>query len=93
MRHPLIIAALALGACAATDAATEQGMTECNAEPAQFAVGQAYNDALAAKAREAAGATAVRRLAPGQMVTMEFRADRLNLETDDKGVVIAVRCG
>lgn len=93
MRHPLILAALALGACAATGATPEQAMTECNADPAQFAIGQAHTDALADKARKAAGAKVVRRLVPGQVVTMEFSPERLNLETDEKGVVVAVRCG
>lgn len=65
----------------------------CDAAKAQFAVGQAYGEALAERARAAAGATLVRALRPGQMVTTEFRGDRLNLEVDAGGKVIAARCG
>jgi Peptidase inhibitor I78 family len=65
----------------------------CDVTKAQFAVGQTYSDALAEQARAAAGAKIVRRLVPGQMVTMEFSAERLNLETDGSGKVAAVRCG
>lgn len=65
----------------------------CDVTKAQFAVGQPYSDALAEQARAAAGAKIVRRLVPGQMVTMEFSAERLNLETGGSGKVAAVRCG
>ena len=65
----------------------------CDATKAQFAVGQAYSASLAEQARAAAGARIVRRLVPGQMVTLEFSAERLNLDTDDSGKVAAVRCG
>ncbi len=30
---------------------------------------------------------------PGEMVTMEFRADRLTIEVDEAGTITAVRCG
>lgn len=65
----------------------------CDAAKAQFAVGQTYSDALAEQARAAAGAKIVRQLLPGQTVTMEFRGDRLNLETGEGGRVVSVRCG
>ena len=65
----------------------------CDATKAQFAVGQAYSDSLAEQARAAAGAKIVRRLVPGQMVTMEYSAERLNLDTDAGGKVTGVRCG
>ena len=65
----------------------------CDAAKAEFAVGQAYSDSLAEQARAAAGAKIVRRLVPGQMVTLEFSGERLNLDTDASGKVAAVRCG
>lgn len=73
-------------------APSEESMM-CDAAKAQFAVGQTYSDALAEQARAAAGAKIVRQLLPGQAVTMEFRADRLNLESGDGGRVVSVRCG
>lgn len=65
----------------------------CNAAKAQFAVGQTYSDALAEQARAAAGAKVVRQLLPGQAITMEFNAQRLNLESGGDGRVVSVRCG
>lgn len=67
--------------------------TMCDAAKAQFAVNQTYSDTLAAEAKAAAGAKIVRQLLPGQAITMEFNAERLNLETDGSGKVAAVRCG
>lgn len=65
----------------------------CDAAKAQFAVGQTYSDALAEQARTAAGAKVVRQLLPGQAITMEFNAQRLNLESGGDGRVVSVRCG
>lgn len=35
----------------------------------------------------------VRVLAPDSMMTMDYRTDRLNVRTDDKGIVTAFFCG
>ncbi len=96
MRYAAIAGLILLHGCAPTvagDGRIEQGAAACDATKAQFAVGQSYSGALAGRARQAAGAKIVRRLVPGQVVTMEFSPERLNLETDDKGIVIAARCG
>ena len=77
----------------ATPAAQERTNRECHAEPAQFAVGQPYTPELAEKVRVASGSTVVRALRPGQVVTMEFRFDRVSLHLDDKDTVTMVTCG
>ena len=77
----------------ATPAPTEETTVQCDAGKAQFAVGQNYTDELTAKAQAATGAKIVRRLVPGQAVTMEFNGERLNIETDAGGVIVSVRCG
>lgn len=56
-------------------------------------VGKPGTSVLAAEARDAAGAATVRWLRPGQVVTMEFRDDRLNIELDAANRVIRARCG
>lgn len=94
---PLLAATLlALGACAAPPvpeppAATAPG--SCDASKAQFAVGQQPGLALQDQARERSGARIVRTLRPGQMVTMEYSGERLNLELDASGKIVRVRCG
>jgi len=65
----------------------------CNAEPAQRLVGEVYTPELGEEARVTAGARVERALRPGQIVTMEFRADRLSFTLDEKGRISAVSCG
>ncbi len=71
----------------ATTAAT------CDDSQAQWAVGKKVTEAEVEQARKDAGAETARTLKPDQMVTMEFLANRLNLNLDDAGLVTAVRCG
>ena len=35
----------------------------------------------------------LRILEPGSMVTMDYRADRLNIDTDEAGIITKVYCG
>ncbi len=65
----------------------------CNAQPAQFAVGQNSTASIMESARVRAGAQMARILRPGQMVTKEFNAQRLNLQVDANGRILAVNCG
>ncbi|MDG2524041.1 I78 family peptidase inhibitor [Stenotrophomonas sp. HITSZ_GD] len=74
-------------------ASTAPPVGECDASQLQSLVGQPLTDALSAQAREDAHAAQVRVLKPGEMVTMEFKGDRLNLEVDEKQVISGVRCG
>lgn len=60
---------------------------------AQFAMGQAASDPLLERARVAAGAEIARYLRPGQPVTLEFNASRLNLGLDDRDRVNSISCG
>jgi len=66
---------------------------QCDAQPAQFIVGQAINDPLAEQARAKAQALSVRLLGPGVIVTQEFEAQRLSIDVDGAGKVTRVRCG
>ena len=68
--------------------------TQCNADAAQSYIGQDASEATVAEAKAAAGATgAVRVIQPGQPVTMDFRADRLNVEVDDGNAIVRITCG
>jgi hypothetical protein len=66
---------------------------ECDAQSAQFAVGQPFNAPLGEQARVKARAERLRTVRPGQMVTMEFDARRLTIEIDAQEKVAAARCG
>ena len=65
----------------------------CNAARAQSLVGRPATSALAAEALRLTGAGMMRWLRPGQIVTMEYREDRLNIELDASNRVRGIRCG
>jgi hypothetical protein len=48
---------------------------------------------LLEQARKASGAQYARILKPDDMVTLEYRSERLNLNVDRQGVVTRVNCG
>jgi hypothetical protein len=65
----------------------------CDAAAARAVVGRQRSQAVGAEARRLSGAASLRWIEPDSMVTMDYRADRLNIEVDAKGKVTAVRCG
>lgn len=65
----------------------------CDAAAATWAVGQPASPDLLERARVAAQAETARFLRPGEAITMEFIAERLNLELDTEDVVVSTRCG
>lgn len=66
---------------------------QCDAQAAQFLVGQAYGADTLAQARTAAGADEARMLRPDSMVTKEYKVGRLNVEVDPDNRVVRVYCG
>jgi hypothetical protein len=66
---------------------------ECNSNGLESLIGQPRSEALAAEAKRLSGANVVRFLTPDTVVTMEFRADRLNLHLGTDGKVGSARCG
>ena len=73
--------------------AAESGHSRCEAKAAEFAIGQKASPALLEEARKRAGAQNARILKPDDMVTLEYRSDRLNLNTDANLVIGRVNCG
>lgn len=103
---PLLVSATAialLAGCSNMNAPWSSGRTSsapapapkqiCNAQPAQSFVGRTNTSQNLEQARQRAGAGMARVLHPGQATTMEFNAERLNLEVDATGRILAVRCG
>lgn len=102
MQHllPPLFAATALASCAVAAPQIAEAppppvfaAEECDAQAAQFAVGQDYTPALGEQVRARAHAERLRALRPGDMVTMEFNARRLSLDIDAQGKIVAARCG
>jgi hypothetical protein len=94
----LSLAALTLAACqsdaqqapAVTAAPGLPGM--CREEAAEALAGKGrVSDA---EAQQATGATIVRQIRPGQGVTMDYRKERVTIETDPKtGRIVRAYCG
>lgn len=105
LKTPLISATLAylvvLAGCAAPGSPSTgtspmpppPAGTACNAQGAQFAIGKSPGASVVEEARQRSGSYMARVLRPGQMVTMEFNAQRLNLDLNAAGVITGVRCG
>jgi Peptidase inhibitor I78 family len=65
----------------------------CDASKAQSVIGRSRSAETGAEALRLTGAKALRWIAPGTMVTMDYREDRLNLRVDPAGKVVKVDCG
>ncbi|WP_448664497.1 I78 family peptidase inhibitor [Sphingomonas sp. CJ20] len=88
-------AALAAGGCAAGDppqtVPPAPGM--CQTLHAARFVGKVYGAAMEGEVKSWTGATSIRVLPPGAAATMDYREDRVNLDVDAAGRILAVRCG
>lgn len=71
----------------------EEPAMACQAKTLTWTIGQLADEALVARAKAEAGADRVRVIKPGMAVTMDYREDRLNLDVDAEGKVVAARCG
>ena len=69
------------------------GVAECRARPAEALVGEHYRRHVPTRAKKLSGARSVRVMWPGEMATMDFRPDRLNLRVNYRRVITAVSCG
>lgn len=65
----------------------------CEASGADFTVGKPATAELLEQARKASGSQMARILKPHDMITLEYRSERLNLNVDEKGVITRVNCG
>ena len=72
---------------------TDAGHSRCEAKAAEFTIGKKASPELLEQARTRAGAQNARFLMPSDMVTLEYRSDRLNLNTDASQIVTRVNCG
>lgn len=65
----------------------------CEASGADFAVGKPGTPDLLEQARKASGSQMARILKPHDVITLEYRSERVNLNVDEQGKVIRVNCG
>lgn len=73
--------------------ANEPEATECGADKLDRWLNVLPTETVKAEIREAVGHDRIRYIAPGDVVTMDFRPDRLNVETGEDGRIKLFRCG
>jgi len=96
-----LLAASLLAGCSSTSTesatdpvtTTDTGHSRCEAKAAEFTIGKKASPELLEQARIRAGAQNARILKPNDMVTLEYRSDRLNLNTDNNLVITRINCG
>jgi hypothetical protein len=69
------------------------GEDSCKADAAQAFVGRSNSEAVVKDAVRASGAKTVRVIPEGGAVTMDYRGDRLNIQLDAQGKIVAITCG
>ena len=93
---------LALAACAAPPVPADQPPEErptstaqgvCDPSAVQAAVGKPATTDTIERVRVDSHSRVVRVLHPGQMVTMEFSAERVDIRVDGNNVILAITCG
>lgn len=90
---PASAALLLTAACAPKTPPAEIPGVECSVEGLNGLIGQQRSAEVEAEAKRLSGAKLVRWITPGMMITMEFRADRLNLHLGTDGKIGSARCG
>ena len=71
------------------DAAAPQAEQTCHVEPAKAYVGRKFD---ATALRKASGAAEVRRVNPGEAISMLFMNGRLTVYVDAQGTITALSC-
>jgi predicted aminopeptidase len=87
----LLLAALA-GCSSSPDSEQSRG-GECNVAHLQNMLGKQIDRKVVDELQEDANADSVRVLAPGDITTMDFNPQRLNIDIDDSETIVRLSCG
>lgn len=90
-----LIAALALSllACVTTPTEEQPAPGDCRAEAGAALAGRAAGAETGAEALRLTGARRLRWIRPGDVVTMDYSPQRLNIHLDAEGRVERLACG
>ncbi|WP_339479640.1 MULTISPECIES: I78 family peptidase inhibitor [unclassified Pseudomonas] len=66
---------------------------QCDIAVAQYTIGQKYTPELREEVRALANGAQVRAAGPKHPTTYDLRPRRINLLTDDNGIIVGVKCG
>jgi hypothetical protein len=95
IRLVLPLTLLAAGGCQQPSAPepTPPPPGKCVADGLAGLTGKTQSEAVTKEALRLSGAKTIRWIAPGMAVTMDYREDRLNLDTDERGKIVRAYCG
>ncbi len=65
----------------------------CNAEAASWTIGHAATAEVVERARVETQSNDVRVIEPGQPVTMDYSPNRLNINVNERGAIVGLKCG
>ena len=88
-----------LAGCSSTDSAPTEAAKPahsdgtCSAAGAQNLLGQVATADIVEQARQQSGARTARVLSPGDMVTLEYDSQRLNIDINEAEVIERIACG
>lgn len=90
----ITLGALALTACMESRPAPLPGPARaCDAGPVQALMGKPATPSFVEKVRRQSGSALARRITPEMRVTMDFRADRVNVWVGTNGTAERITCG
>lgn len=89
---------LSLSACATVPNAHTGGplppsALQCDASGAGWAIGQSPTAEIVERVRVDTHSRVARVLRPGQVVTMEFSGERVNINVNEREAIVGVTCG
>jgi hypothetical protein len=65
----------------------------CVADEAKWSIGSAATPEVVERARAESHSSDVRVIEPGQPVTMDYNPERLNIDVNERGAIIGLKCG
>lgn len=90
----LILLGLALAGCQSSPSSQPPSVAgNCDSAAVQDLIGKQASPELLDQARRNSGAEVARLLRPGDAVTLEYNAQRLNLAADEDGRIQRIHCG
>lgn len=72
---------------------SQEQTAACDLDAIQYAIGEQFDEANVPQLQSDSSARQVRILRPGDMATMDYHPDRLNIHLDDQDVIDELRCG
>ncbi|MDB5679593.1 I78 family peptidase inhibitor [Sphingomonas bacterium] len=93
MKRAILLTPILLGACNPPLADMPMPPGKCVDRIVTEKVGRIYSAALGKRLMHVTGARTLRVIRPGQMVTMDFLEDRLNVHIDADGRILSFNCG